>query len=238
MQRQSLQAGFLLHHQSYRESSLLIDVFTQAAGRVSLIAKGVKQQKAQYLGALRPFVPLNISYIGSGSLKTLSHVETGRSESILPGLNTYCGFYLNELLRYFLPLGEPYPDIFINYLLCLQQLKSSHKIEPALRIFEIQLMQSLGYSLQLENDYLTQTPIQADNTYQYDIEQGATISLNGQVSGATLIAMRKKKFINQRQLQEAKQLMRLIIDYYLQGKTLNSRTLISKLIKPDICKSN
>jgi DNA repair protein RecO (recombination protein O) len=57
---QNLQAGFILHQQNYRESSLIIDVFTQSFGRVSLLAKGVRRQKSPYLGLLRPFMPLNI----------------------------------------------------------------------------------------------------------------------------------------------------------------------------------
>ena len=235
---QSLQAGFLLHHQNYRESSLIIDVFTQAAGRVSLIAKGVRQQKAQYLGLLRPFTPLNISYIGSGNLKTLCHVEAGQSDPILPGLNTYCGFYLNELLRHFIPAGEPHPDVFLSYLACLQQLKLSHAIEAALRIFETQLLQAIGYGLQLEFDYLNQYAIKVDATYQYDIEQGVTESAEGQIHGATLIAMQQENYTNERQLNEAKVLMRRIIDFYLQGKPLKSRTLITQLIQKQACKSN
>ncbi|WP_221893952.1 DNA repair protein RecO [Bathymodiolus japonicus methanotrophic gill symbiont] len=233
-----MQAGFLLHHQNYRESSLIIDVFTQSTGRVSLIAKGVRQQKAQYMGVLRPFIPLNISYIGSGNLKTLCHVETGQSDPILPGLNTYCGFYLNELLRYFIPAGEPYPDVFLSYIACLQQLKSSHEIEAALRIFETRLLQSIGYGLQLEFDYLTHDAIQLDANYQYDIECGATLNFDGQIHGATLIAMQQENHTNERQLNEAKLLMRRIIDFYLQGKPLKSRTLITQLIQKQACKNN
>jgi len=235
---QSLQAGFLLHHQNYQESSLIIDVFTQTSGRVSLIAKGVRRQKAQFLGLLRPFIPLNISYIGSGNLKTLSHVETGQSDTILPGLNTYCGFYINELLRHFIPVGEPYPDVFLNYLICLQQLKSTREIEAALRTFEILLLQAIGYGLQLEVDYQTQLPIQATHTYQYDLEQGPTINDNGQIPGATLIAMQHASYSDTQQLNTAKRLMRQIIDFYLQGKPLKSRILISKLIQKESCKSN
>ena len=235
---QNLQAGFLLHQQHYRETSLIIDVFTQASGRVSLIAKGVRRQKAQYLGLLRPFIPLNIAYIGSGNLKTLSHVETGLSESILPGLNTYCGFYLNELLRHFIPIGEPYPDVFLNYLNCLQHLKASQQIEAALRNFEVQLLQATGYGLQLSCDYLTQLPIQATASYQYDIEQGATINDKGPIHGATFIAMRQENYQNARQLNEAKLLMRQLIDFYLQGKPLKSRILMTKLIEKQTCKSN
>lgn len=235
---QNLQAGFILHQQNYRESSLIIDVFTQSSGRVSLLAKGVRRQKSPYLGLLRPFMPLNIDYTGAGSLKTLTHVETGQSDSILPGLNTYCGFYLNELLRHFIPVDEPYPDVFINYLICLQQLKSSEQIEAALRLFEIQLLQATGYGLQLVCDYLTQLPIQSSASYQYDIEQGATINDKGQVQGATLIAMQQGSYQNARQLNEAKLLMRQVIDFYLQGKLLKSRMLITKLIEKQTCKSN
>lgn len=235
---QNLQAGFLLHHQNYRESSLLIDVFTQGSGRITLIAKGVRRQKSPFLGLLRPFTPLNISYTGTNNLKTLTHVEAGSAEKILPGINTYCGFYLNELLRYFIPADEPYPDVFLNYLSCLQQLKTTEDIEAALRVFEIQLLQSVGYALQLESDCITGLPIQAAQTYQYEIEQGATIKTSGPYQGDTLIAMSQSQYSTECQLFEAKQLMRKIIDFYLQGKALQSRNLILKHIQRESCKSN
>ncbi len=226
---QGLQACFLLHAKDYQESSLIIDVFTQNKGRYSLLAKGVKRQKSPYLGLLRPFVPLNITYSGKGNLKLLTHVETGNAELILPGINTYCGFYLNELLRYLIFVGEPYPDVFLSYLNCLQQLKINHNIEIALRVFEIQLMQSLGYGLGLEFDYISNNAIEAEMSYRYDLELGATADFNGNIHGSTLIAMQQSNYTHQTQLNEAKWLMRQVIDFHLQGKTLHSRTLISKL---------
>jgi len=235
---QSLQSGFLLHYQNYQESSLLVDVFTQMEGRYSLIAKGVKQQKSPYLGLLRPFIPLNITYSGNSNLKTLTHVETGNAEFILPGLNTYCGFYLNELIRYFIPVGEPYPNVFLSYLTCLQQLKTNLNIEASLRTFEVQLMHALGYGLELEFDFATDKAIKANLTYRYEIEQGATADREGKIHGSTLIAMQQASYITQRQLNEAKWLMRQVIDFYLQGKALKSRILISKLMQKKICNSN
>ncbi len=228
---QHLEACFLLHYQDYKESSLIIDVFTQNEGRLSLLAKGIKRQKSPYVGLIRPFVPLNITYTGSGQLKILSHVETGMAEYILPGINTYCGFYLNELLRNLILVGEPYPDIFLNYLTCLQHLKKNHNIEVALRIFEIQLIKALGYGLELEVDLTNNSPIQADLTYRYDVELGASIDVKGKFYGSTLIAMQQSHYTDQQQLNQAKSLMRQVIEFYLQGKTLNSRILITKLIK-------
>jgi len=233
-----LQACFLLHHKPYQESSVLIDVLTQNSGKISLIAKGVRQQKAKYLGLLRPFLPLNISYSGKNELKLLNHVETGNSELILPGINMYCGFYLNELVRYFLPVAEPYPDIFLAYFTCLQQLKTKLPIEAALRNFEVQLMQSLGYELQLQYDFLSHEAIKPDLNYRFDLEQGASVDHKGKIHGTTLIAMRQGSYTDQHQLNEAKWLMRQVIDFHLQGKTLQSRSLISKLQQKSACKSN
>jgi len=227
----NLQSGFLLHHQDYQETSLIIDVFTHDAGRVSILAKGVRQQQSHSLGLLRPFIPLNISYRGGGSLKQLTHVEAGDSELILPGLNTYCGFYLNELIRYLIPIEEPYPDVFLDYFLCLQQLKETAQVEPALRRFEIQLMHALGYALLLDRDYITQQPISAFSMYVFDIEKGATVSQQGMIHGSTLLAMFHDNYTETFHLQEAKNLMRYVIDFHLQGKPLKSRLFISKLIK-------
>jgi len=235
---QLLQAGLLLHSQSYQESSLLIDIFTQREGRESIIAKGVKRQKSPYLGLLRPFTPLNITYSGRGKLKTLTYVEAGNAELILPGITTYCGFYLNELIRYFIPVGEPYPDVFLDYLTCLQQLKNNINIEAGLRTFEVQLIQALGYGLQLEFDFITHKAIEARLAYRYDIEHGATVDSKGGIQGATLLAMEQSNYTDQAQLNEAKWLMRQVIDFYLQGKTLKSRSLISKLMQKESCKSN
>lgn len=236
--KQELQASFLLHHQDYQESSLIIDMFTQIEGRQSLIAKGVKRQKSPYTGLLRPFVPLNIIYSGNGQLKTLTHVETGNATFILPGINTYCGFYLNDLLRCFLPESVAFPEVFLIYLSCLQQLKTSHNIEAALRTFEIQLLQIIGYGLLLDFDYATDRPIEVGLTYRYDIEKGATADSKGRIHGSTLIAMQHSSYTKQWQLKEAKWLMRHIIDFHLQGKKLLSRSLISKLILKESCKSN
>jgi len=213
-------------------------VFTQAEGRVSLLAKGFRQQKSHYLGLLRPFMPLKLDYIGSQSLKTLRHVESGNQAYEFPELNLYCAYYINELIRSFLPEAEPYPDVFVAYLNCLQALQSKEAIEPALRCFEIQLIDALGYGLQLEFDVDSGDEIQAELRYHFDIEQGPKLASKGELKGSTLIAMQQENFTNPEQLQQAKQLMRAVIDFYLQGKPLRTRGLMSKLISQKTCKTH
>lgn len=187
---------------------------------------------------LRPFLPLNISYFGSQSLKTLQHVEPGNIEYSFPELNMYCAYYINELIRHFLPEGEPYPDIFIAYIKCLTALQNNTAVESALRCFEIQLIDALGYALQLEFDASTGEGIQPELRYHFDIEQGASVNSKGTIEGSTLIAMQQENYTTSTQLQQAKQLMRSVIDFYLQGKILKSRSLMSQLIQQKTCKTH
>jgi DNA repair protein RecO (recombination protein O) len=186
---------------------------------------------------LRPFLPINISYLGAQSLKNLQHVESGNKAYSFPELNIYCAYYINELIRYLLPEGEPYPDIFIAYLNCLENLQNNTAIEVALRCFEIQLMASLGYGLQLSYDVSTGEAIQAKFRYRFDIEQGVSVDAKGNIDGDTLIAMQLGSYTTSTQLQQAKQLMRSVIDFYLSGKTLKTRRLMFKLIPQKICKT-
>ena len=52
--RVDLNPSFILHHRSYRETSLLLDVFSREHGRVSLVAKGARKQQNDRRALLQP----------------------------------------------------------------------------------------------------------------------------------------------------------------------------------------
>ena len=60
--RESDQKLFILNRRSYRESSLLIDAFSEQHGKLALVAKGGRGPKSKTAGVLQPFVPLRASY--------------------------------------------------------------------------------------------------------------------------------------------------------------------------------
>ena len=91
----SLQPGFILQQRAYRESSVLLEVFTRDHGIVSLVAKGVRKQKSTLAGVLQAFTQLQVSYLGRHELKTLTHAEYVQHFA-LQRLALYCGFYVNE----------------------------------------------------------------------------------------------------------------------------------------------
>ncbi len=224
-----LQPAFILQQQKYRETSLIIDALTLDFGRVSLMAKGVRKAKSKTAGLLQPFVPLTLSYFGKSELKTLTDVEITQPFIQLQGLALYCGFYVNELVSFFLHRYDPHPDVFACYRKCLSGLSDSSKIEASLRIFELDLMDAVGYGLQLEYDFHNEKPVDPLTSYHFNVEQGPVEAPDGQFSGRTLQALKSRECSDPQVLNEAKKLMRSVISAYLRGKPLKSRAVIKKI---------
>jgi DNA repair protein RecO (recombination protein O) len=224
-----LQPAFILQHRKFRETSLIIDALTRDFGRVSLLAKGVRKAKSKTAGLLQPFIPLTLSYFGKAELKTLTDVEISQPSIQLQGLALYCGFYVNELVGCFLHQYDPHPEVFVFYGNCLSSLSESSKIEAALRIFELDLMDAVGYGLQLDYDFHNEKAVHPASKYHFIVEQGPIEAPDGYFSGKTLQALKSREFTNPQVLIEAKTLMRTVIAVYLNGKTLKSRAVINKI---------
>ena len=71
-ERCGLEDGFLLHRRKFRETSLLLDVFSREQGVVRLIAKGAMRGKGGRSGVLQPFLPLSLAWVGRSELPVLT----------------------------------------------------------------------------------------------------------------------------------------------------------------------
>ena len=226
-----LQPAFILQQRKYREASLIIDVLTRDFGRISLLAKGVRKLRSKTSGVLQPFIPLSISYVGRAELKTLTDVHAISSDmpQSFKGLALYCGFYINELIVCFLHKYDPHPEVFCHYRDCLAGLSDGLCLEAVLRLFELKLMACAGYGLPLDYDQQG-SPIVAFKKYHYKAGSALIEATDGLLSGRTLLALSSATLTDPQVLSEAKTLMRMVIDGYLQGKQLKSRAVIHKIM--------
>jgi DNA repair protein RecO (recombination protein O) len=121
--------------------------------------------------------------------------------------------------------------VFQLYEIILHKLGSNDNLQLALRLFERDLLHILGYALLLDQDANSAEAIQANSQYEYHIEHGPVKTVrpgNGLViSGNTLIELQQGKLMGKTSYKEAKVLMRTILDYYLGGKPLRSRELLT-----------
>ena len=147
--RVQLQPAFVLHTRHYRDSSLLLDVFTAQCGRISLVAKGARRPVRGRANAaiLQPFIPLLLSFSGRSELKTLTGSEVAGQTQALKGDRLFSGIYLNELMIRLLHQQDAHPSLFVAYGNAVASLGSAESMDDVLRRFEFSLLQELGYGL-------------------------------------------------------------------------------------------
>lgn len=225
-----LQPAFILQQRNYRETSLIMDVFTRDFGRVPVLAKGVRKAKSKTAGLLQPFIPLHVSCFGKSELKTLTVVEMAQTTIVLKGQALYCGFYMSELISRFLHPYDAHPELFSHYHTGLSRLAEASAIEATLRNFELDLIDIVGYGLQLDYDAHQQKPVEPAKHYRFHVEQGPIEAEDGRFTGRVLQAIKARALADPEVLGAAKTLMRAVIDRHLQGKPLKSRAVINNIM--------
>ncbi len=224
---------YLLHKRHFRESSLLVELFSEEYGRFGAIARGVKTSRSNQVAILQPFQQLQVSWGGQGELKKIYKTELAEGKKPLQGESLIAGFYLNELLMYLLHRFDPHPELYEIYHHTLSVLTDEPgDIEWVLRLFEKELLQHIGYGLQLAYDADSGEAVKPQQQYCYIHDQGpvkyASDCRGVKISGDTLISLEHALEVQQQVKRESKQLMRSIISGLLGDKTLNSRKLFKK----------
>ena len=163
--RQENQPAFVLHSHPFRETSLVLEVFTRQHGRVALVARGARRPRSALRGLLMGFQPLTLSWFGKHELRTLHSAEWQGGQPQLQGRALLCGFYLNELLLNLMVRDDPHEQLFDYYQHTLQRLAHEKDHAAILRCFEKHLLQELGYALLLEHEADSGRPIDPSGRY-------------------------------------------------------------------------
>ncbi|MDO9052811.1 MAG: DNA repair protein RecO [Gallionella sp.] len=228
--------AFVLHSHPFRETSLLLDVYSREHGRLAIVARGARRPRSALRGVLMNFQPLLLSWFGKGEVRTLHSAEWQGGQPYLQGTALMCGFYLNELMINLLARDDAHEQLFDYYRATLIRLAHETDHAATLRCVEKHMLQELGYALQLETEAGSGKPVQADVVYRYAVEHGAVPddgdARNGlPVMGKTLLAMSADEYSDPVAAQQSKQLMRMMLNHHLGGKILHTRELIKDMQK-------
>lgn len=200
---------------------------------MALVARGSRGAKSRLKGVLRPFMPLNISWVQRSALGTLTGAEVRGAPLRLNGDALLSGYYVNELLLHFLHHDDPQPEIFATYEQTIGALAATDNIARCLRQFEIELLRQIGYALNLDHESLSQEALKAEQYYEYRFEQGpvAVARRDGPMifSGEQLAAISAQRFDEPAVLRAASRLLREVIAFHLGGKELKSRKVLLEL---------
>lgn len=233
--RVSNEPGFVLHSYPYKETSLLVEVFTRNHGRVPLIAKGAKRPHSTLRGVLQTFQPLQLVWSGKSEVRTLVTAEWVGGLLPLERSALLCGFYLNELLVKLLARDDPHPTLFDSYVAALNQLAHDEPAAIVLRQFELALLTDTGVAGSLVKIGRSGEAVVPDRYYVFEPDHGPREAHAGDtapvVSGKTLLDMERGDYADPATQQQSKFLMRYLLAHHLGGVPLNTRQILIDLLQ-------
>jgi DNA repair protein RecO (recombination protein O) len=229
------QPSFVLHSYPYKETSLIIDMFTRDYGRIALVAKGAKRPHSKLRGVLQTFQPLSGSWSGKSELRTLIDAEWVGGMRPLEKTALLCGFYLNELLVKLVARDDAHPKLFDHYVATLNQLAHNEPAQTVLRKFELALLKETGVAADLTRCTATRARVEAALEYVVDPERGPRPARASDswpaVSGKTLLDMEREDYSDSTTQLQSKQLMRFLLAHHLGGAPLNTRQILIDLMQ-------
>jgi len=231
--RVELEPGFILHHRPFRDTSVLLEVFSESHGRVGLVARGARGPRSRLRSLLQPFRPLLLSWQLRGELGTLTGAETAGQAAKMPagGDRLMALFYLNELLLRLTARLDAHPALYAVYGAAVEDLVAGEPVAAVLRRFEKRLLDALGYGPDLALDATGQA-VDPAASYRYDPALGLAAcpeGVTGAVLGSSLLALSKDRLTEPRALADARRLLRAALDVHLEGRPLKTREMLGRL---------
>ncbi|QTR48218.1 DNA repair protein RecO [Thiothrix litoralis] len=225
-----LSPAFILRRNPYRDTSLLLDMFTRDAGKITCVAKFGQGKGTRSKGMLEPFRQLEASWVGKGEVFTLFNAEEKRRFP-LKAAGLVRAVYANELLLRALWQHQPQPELFAQYQQLLFRLENPAEV-LALPLFELDVLAMAGYVLNLWHDDADGEDIQPHNRYRFRPDHGiypdAGEGKGVPLSGRLLIALREPESMATEQRLELRHTLDYLIQMLLKGKTLNARRLLNE----------
>ncbi len=226
--------GYVLRRRLYRDTSVLLELWTRTEGRLSAIARGVRRNKSKQAGLLQSFVPLWLDMHGKGELALLKNVEPRPPLWLLSGRHYYSGFYLNELLLKTLARGDVHAGLFTMYEECLRDLQSHQKEERILRRFETGLLREIGYGIDYCEAGDLSLPLKPELFYRWEPERGFMpvaqgFDLSRHYRGCDLLAASQGSS-ELSVLHMQKRLHRQILQTILGGRSIAARDFFAEVV--------
>ncbi len=230
----SLEPAWVLHHRSFRDSSEILDLFTRDHGRVGVVARGVRRVARRSRIVPAPFQPLIVSWRGRGELFTLTTVEPGGPALPASGSRLMSMFYANELLLRLLQRLDPHPGLYESYVATLTAIARREPEDVALRCFEKDLLDEIGYGLNLVADAVSGEPIEAAASYEYVLEQGPRKLARTRtgpliLEGGSLLALESGDLATEQARKDAKRLLGAALKLYLGDRPIQTRKVLQEM---------
>ena len=225
--RSPLLAAYVLGSRPLRDTSRILEVLTRDQGRLGVFARAVRGSASKLAPLLQPFRPLLMSLNASGESQWLAACEPDGFVAELPPAALMSGFYLNELLIKLTARHDPHPGLFDSYHDTLSQLRAGVAPHRPLRLFELQLLQEIGYGLMLEQDAQGRV-VSPTGYYCFRPGEGllpADAAAPGALPGTAVLSLAAGTLDREDDLHAARRLLAAALDQALEGRPITTRAV-------------
>ena len=195
---------FLLHARSFGDTSIIADVFTESSGKLSIMAKGAKNPRSKFFGHLLPFSALRIIVTGKSEMKTLTQIDSNFVSQSAKGPH----------------------DLYQNFV---ELARADAISELDLRVFELDLLDVLGYGINFDTDSTDNSEFKDSIIYSYIPEKGFHHAGDVEGFSAKEITAIKNRTLQGIDKLKLKQLSQVAISACLDGRELSSRDFFKKI---------
>ena len=224
------ETGFVLHSLPHRETSLIVELFSQTHGRLAVVAKGARRPQSALRAVLLQFQPIEFSLAGKGEMRILTRAEWQGGLPMPSGEALLFAFYLNELLVRLLMREDPHPGLYDAYVQALRSLAEVGAREEVLRRFEWLLLKEIGYAPDLSRD---RQGHRLQPQAEYRMHAGQLVLSDAAdeeaFSGQVLQDIASGRYDAPGALASAKRLSRQVLGEQLEGIPLKTRQILIDL---------
>ena len=145
--------AIVIRSRKYSEADCIITLYSRERGKIDAIAKGVRKLKSTKRGGVQLFTHGNFLLYEGRNLHTVTQCEAINSYGPLREelMKMSYATYIAELVDGFTVPEEGSDKVFALILASFTLLSALDEPELAVRVFEIRLMNLLGYNPQLDN---------------------------------------------------------------------------------------
>lgn len=214
--------AWVLHKRPISDNSSYVTFFTKNKGILVALCRIRNKQVT-----LQQFTPLWLAFTEKLGKYYVNKIESKGVSLNFNKDSLFASLYLNELLYHLLKPEEECQLLYKTYeetLFELQNLSSKNLIEKILRLFELRLLQVIGYGFSLAIDIENAMQVQVDKYYKFMPDKGVVLAEQG-ILGKYLLAIDRHDFSDDNTLKITKKITRSAIEYCLDGKSLRSRDL-------------
>ncbi|MFH0925741.1 MAG: DNA repair protein RecO [bacterium] len=139
----------------YGESDRIISCYTLDYGKINIFVKGIKNPKNNLKGCFEPLTYINLSFLQKGHLKLYKSITADMIDPFIRLKSDFrrlmYSFYILTLINESTKEFDQNVAIFDLMLTSLRLINNRVDVESLIRVFEIKLVDILGYAPRLDS---------------------------------------------------------------------------------------